>query len=190
MILALNPIQWGRHWIWAMLFVQRLAADSNRVARFKSLVLRHSDLLTRICYFYANSADEFKDMRQDVLINIWRGLDSYRGESMESTWIYRICLNTCISSLRQSLRIRKSVPLSVIFESHVYDSVEKDERIDRLHELIQNLNAQDRSIIMMWLDEKTYEDIAEVMGVCRNTVASRLRRIKEKLIQLNTKYND
>lgn len=172
-------------WEWVRLFAAAMtdSDEDSRLERFNSLVARHSNLLSRTCYFYAYNADDYHEMRQDALINIWRGIDSFRGECAESTWIYRVCINTCISSLRRkSRRGRKCVPLSALYESVPDSNPEEDIRVEQLHRLISRLGAEDRAIIMMWLDEMPYEDIASVMGLGRNTIATRLRRIKQKLI--------
>ncbi len=172
-----------------LMFADRVAnavVTDNQAARFNALIGRHSGLVSRICYMYAQSADEYQEMRQDTLINIWRGLGTFRGDSNESTWVYRICFNTCVSSLRlKSRRSKKYVPLSTLFESIPDSTPETDARVEQLHKLISCLSADDRAIIIMWLDEMTYDDIATVMGLGRNTVATRLRRIKTKLITLN-----
>lgn len=172
-------------WEWVLLFAAAMtdSDENSRLERFNSLVSRHSDLLSRTCYFYAHTANDYHEMRQDTLINIWRGIDSFRGDCAESTWIYRVCINTCISSLRRkSRRGRKCVPLSTLYESVPDSNPEEDIRVEQLHRLISRLGAEDRAIIMMWLDEMPYEDIASVMGLGRNTIATRLRRIKQKLI--------
>ena len=176
---------WRRVMMFADTIAGAVVAD-NRTERFETLIGRHAGLLSRICYMYAQSADEYQEMRQDALINIWRGLDSFRGDANESTWIYRICFNTCVSSLRlKTRRSKKFIPLSTLFESIPDSSTETDARVEKLHALISCLSADDRAMIIMWLDEMSYDSIADVMGLGRNTVATRLHRIKTKLITLN-----
>ena len=153
---------------------------------FLTLVRQHGGIISRVCFSYARDTDDFNDLRQDVLLNIWRGLAGFRGASCPQTWIYRIAFNTCISTVRQHGRRGIIVPLEGQPDKGEPMPAE-DERIDRLHEAIARLGTQDRAIIVMWLDECSYEDIAEVMGMGRNTVATRLRRIKGRLAQLMTR---
>lgn len=152
---------------------------------FLALVRQHGGIISRVCFSYARNAAEFDDLRQDVLLNIWRGLTGFRGTSSPQTWVYRVAFNTCISSLRQHGHYGVVVPLES--QSDMVEAVPaEDERIDRLHEAIAWLGTQDKAIIVMWLDECPYEEIAEVMGMGRNTVATRLRRIKCRLARLMT----
>lgn len=152
--------------------------------RFNIAIEEYGRLISGICFSYASDSAEFGDMRQDAYINIWRGLKSWRGESKMSTWIYRVVINSCISSMRSNANFfqnRESLgSIPVIADS----TSEEVERVEYLHSLIGSLCAADRACILLWLDEKSYDEIAEVMGTNRNTVATRLRRIKEKLSKI------
>ena len=110
-------------------------SDKSLELEFSAVISANSRLIDKICFFYASDPQEYEDLRQDIHINIWRGLVNFRDESRKSTWIYRICMN----------------------------------------------NPAEKSLLMMWLDERSYDEIAEVTGFNRNTVATKLRRIKEKL---------
>lgn len=155
------------------------------VKEFEETVGKYSALISKICYYFSNDSEEFKDLRQEVLVNIWRGWNKFRNDAKISTWIYRISFNSCISFQRKQKKHKDSVPLEQAFQ--LYDDTEKDylEKYKKMHSLIARLNYQDRAIILMWLDEKTYEEISELMGLNRNTLAVRLKRIKEKLIKLS-----
>ena len=148
--------------------------------RFMRMISDHSGIINRICYSYARDSFELDDLRQDVLVNLWRGLDSFRGESSEITWIYRVALNTCVSAARKSASRKETYPLSCIIEPTEERNSESD-HIILLYEMIASLPLEERAVILMWLDEMPYEEIAEVMGYPRNTVAVKLHRIKEKL---------
>ncbi|MDE5745315.1 MAG: sigma-70 family RNA polymerase sigma factor [Paramuribaculum sp.] len=156
------------------------SACSDSEERFMRLISAHSGIINSICYSYARNSFEFDDLRQDVLVNLWRGLDSFRGESSEVTWIYRVALNTCVSAARRSASRKETFPLSGIIEP-AEDSNGESDHIILLYEMIASLPFEERAVILMWLDEMPYEEIAEVMGYPRNTVAVKLHRIKEKL---------
>ncbi len=152
--------------------------------KFKELIAMESATISRICFSYSGSVAEFEDLRQDALINIWRGMEGFRKEASAKTWIYRVTVNSCLSTIRKQSRHRHE-SLEALYG--LIDSDDSDkEAIEQLHSTINLLNTEDRAIIMMWLDELSYDDIGAAMGLNRNTIASRIRRIREKI---TTKYN-
>ncbi len=158
-----------------------VSTESRRLEHiFTETVKSHDAMIRRICLGYAANPQDLEDLYQDVLVNIWRGLRSFRSESSIRTWVYRIALNTCVSTLRaRSNRPSQSSLEDVILVAD--DSVEKRESIKDLYECIATLNPIDKAIMMMWLDEYSYDEIAETIGITRNNVATRLHRAKEKL---------
>ncbi|MDE6637958.1 MAG: sigma-70 family RNA polymerase sigma factor [Muribaculaceae bacterium] len=147
---------------------------------FAETVHAHDAMIRRICLGYAVNPQDLEDLYQDVLVNIWRGMPSFRSESSVSTWVYRIALNTCVSTLRtRSNRPSHSSLDEVILVPD--DSQEKRDAIKDLYECIATLNPIDKAIMMMWLDEYSYDEIADTIGLNRNNVAIRLHRAKEKL---------
>ena len=147
---------------------------------FKEVITRENATISKICFSYSSSVADFDDLRQDALINIWRGMRSFRGEASRKTWIYRVTVNSCLSTIRkQSRHQHESL-------KGLYGLIESDdsnkEAIERLHSIISTFGTQDRAIIMMWIDEMSYDEISSVMGLNRNTIATRVRRIKEKII--------
>ncbi|HRF68283.1 MAG TPA: sigma-70 family RNA polymerase sigma factor [Muribaculum sp.] len=154
----------------------------NKDSAFDSLISMHGSTISKVCYFYAIDTDDFNDLRQEALINLWRGLDRFRGEAEMSTWVYRICLNTCVSYFRSNKKRRLSVPVDECPQL-IADDTDKSSMLKEMYNLINRLGPTDKALILMWLDNYDYETIAEVMGIPRNTVASRLRRIKERLVK-------
>ena len=146
---------------------------------FKELITLENDTISRICFSYACSVAEFEDLRQDALINIWRGMHGFRGESSSKTWIYRVTINSCLSTIRKQSRHRHE---SLEYLYGLIDSDDSDkESIEQLHRIINTLDPDEKAIIMMWLDELSYDEIGAAMGLNRNTIATRIRRIKEKI---------
>lgn len=129
-------------------------------------------------------ADDFNDLRQDTFVNLWRGLQQFRGDSQLSTWIYRVCLNTCVSTVRRRKGKSSLDPLDALNDIPEPSLESERDNSAMLHQFIAMLAPLDKAVIMMWLDERPYEEIAEVTGLKRNTVASRIRRIKEKLASM------
>lgn len=161
------------------------ASQKELEARFMALLKKEESLISSICFSYSGSTAEFEDLRQDALINIWRGLPSFKEESSSRTWIYRVVLNSCVSTIRKQVRHTKGAKsLEALYGMIADESPDDRERIETLHRLIGKLNAKDKAIILLWLDDASYEDIATVMGMPRNSVATRIHRIKERLTRL------
>lgn len=154
----------------------------ERERTFVRITEEYNSIISGICFSYATDPDDLKDLRQDIMINIWKGLQSYRGESSLSTWIYRVALNTCVSTVRKRSHRPVTVPIETRTEeqSSEADDALRD-KIAYLHSVIATLSSLDKAVITMWLDECKYEEIAEVTGISRSNVAVRINRIKQKL---------
>lgn len=157
------------------------AAGEPRTRELFATVMReYDDMVSRICFGYALTEAEFGDLRQDALINIWQGLPKYRGDSSLRTWIYRVTLNTCVTTLRKRYSEPDREDLERLY-SVIDESEERRHMIAEMHECISQLSAIDKAIMLMWLDEFSYDEIAATMGMPRNTVATRLRRARARL---------
>lgn len=171
-----------------------VAADTDkkraeeRERRFMETINLYDDIVRRICFSFASRGKDFDDLRQDALINIWNGLDKFRGDSDLRTWVYRVTFNTCVSTYRRSAKTSDFASLESA--AGLSDSDPGSlEAAGYLHALISSLNSIDRSIIIMWLDDYSYDEIADVTGLNRNTVATRIRRARESMKALSTKRN-
>ncbi|MDE6769476.1 MAG: sigma-70 family RNA polymerase sigma factor [Muribaculaceae bacterium] len=156
-------------------------SDYNK--SFTAMVIRHEKIIFSVCFFYANNDVPFEDIRQEVLISLFKGYRNYRKESSESTWVYKVCINTCLFSLRKlspKIKTLSFDEMPIIYFQDEND-LELKEKLEWLYSVIAQLNPMDKALILMWLDDIPYDDIASNMGIPRNTVASRLHRIKEKL---------
>lgn len=150
--------------------------------KFEKIIIQHRSIISKVCFLYAGE-EEFEDYYQEVLFQLWRSLPKFRGESEISTWIYRISLNTCISFIRKDRKMKK-VPLQQELNFSNND-VESKMQIRELYYLINQLNKLEKAMILLWLDEKSYEEIAAITGLSRNNVAVKLSRIKEKLKKMS-----
>lgn len=156
-----------------------MTSDATLEQEFKALIVRSNATISKICFSFAGSIAEFDDLRQDALINIWRGMKQFRGNSSPLTWIYRVTLNSCLSTVRNQAR-HKHESIEGLYGLIAPDDPNR-EAIEQIHRTITALKPQDKAIIMMWLDNLSYDDIAAAMGLNRNTIATRIRRIKEKI---------
>ena len=151
---------------------------------FEEAIAEYGGIITKICYYFASDPDEFKDLRQEVFYNIWKGMDKFRHDAKLSTWIYRISFNTCISFQRKEKKIEK-IPINSIKELPDENrELGKLEKYNAMLSLIRKLRYDERALILMWLDEMSYDEIASITGIKRNTVAIKLKRIKEKLVKM------
>lgn len=151
--------------------------------RFAEITATQGNLIASICLSFSRTREEFEDLRQDALLNIWNGLAGFRAESGTSTWVYRVTLNTCVSYKRRSRVSERQAEAFDEFYRNLYDdaTAEEQERYMLMHRLIASLRPVDRSIILLWLDDKKYDEIAEVMGMSREAVAARLKRAKDRM---------
>lgn len=149
---------------------------------FASLVKQHSRIINKVSYFYATEALPFDDLRQEIYINVWRSLEKFRGDSKMSTWIYRVAVNSALMALRSAKPKFETVNLGfspIDLSSELSD--EQRENLQAMHALIGRLGEMEKAVILLWLDEYSYDEIADTLGLKRNTVATKIHRIKEKL---------
>ena len=128
---------------------------------------------------FSNDADEVADLFQEVLVKLWNGYDSFQGKSDIKTWIYRVTLNTCITIDRKKRR-RNRAMLSM--DVDYFDRQEQETaQVRILHERIARLQPLDRAIILLWLEQISYGEIGEIVGISAKNVSVRLARIRVQL---------
>ncbi|MBO5456533.1 MAG: sigma-70 family RNA polymerase sigma factor [Muribaculaceae bacterium] len=149
---------------------------------FASLIKQHSRIINKVSYFYATDKMPFDDLRQEIYVNIWLGLGQFRGDSKISTWIYRVAVNSALMALRSSKQKIETVSLDfgILDISSEIDDAQR-ENLQTLRSLINRLEDIEKAIILLWLDEYSYDEIADTLGLKRNTVAIKIHRIKDKL---------
>lgn len=158
---------------------------SQKDKDFEKAIADFGCIITKVCYYFSASPDEFNDLRQEVLYNIWKGWDSFQNNSKLSTWIYRVCFNTCVSFRRKEKIQDQNISIEQIIDIPLEEDEAAIERYNTMYRMIRKLKYEDRALLLMWLDKKTYDEIASFMGMNRNTVAVKLKRIKESLIKMN-----
>lgn len=154
----------------------------NDNKEFINILMQNKRIIYKVCFMYADDNDDINDLYQEVVLSLWKAYQNFEGRSSVSTWIYRIALNTCITGLRKKKNY-DYVPLQQDID--ILDDCERDELLKQMYHLIHQLDNVDRMYIMLWLDEKNYDEIAEIVGVSRNNVAIRIHRIKEKLKRMS-----
>lgn len=160
-----------------------MKGEKENEQTFEALIKEHRRLIYKVCYLYAMDEEHLKDLYQEVMINLWQGFQSFKGEAKISSWIYRVSLNTCISFCRKHNKMTSTMPLESLF-GLMTEEEGKAVHLREMYRLISRLNRLEKAIILLWLDERSYEEIAGITGLSRNNIASKLKRIKEKLNEL------
>lgn len=151
---------------------------------FESIIKQYKANLYMICYMYAKDADEANDFFQETLIRLWQGFPKFRGESAINTWLSRICINTCITQLRKNRKRSTTIPLNIDVDILDEDK-EAGKQLSQMYALINQLSIFDKALILLWLDNMSYNEIADIMGISVSNVSVKLMRIKNKLKQMS-----
>ena len=147
--------------------------------QFAQTVKEHKSTIYTVCYMFSQDADEVNDLFQEVLVNLWKGFDSFEHRSDIKTWIYRVALNTCISLDRKK---RRAATVKVTMDINLFKDNDEDTRqVDMLHKRISKLHPFDRAIVLLWLENLPYEEIGQIVGISTKNVSVRLFRIREQL---------
>lgn len=156
--------------------------NNEQERHFADMVKQNRGTIYTVCYMFSQDADEVSDLFQEVMIKLWQGFDSFEGRSDIKTWIYRVSLNTCISIDRKKRR-RQTLPLQMdinLFKDRDEDTLQ----VSLLHRRIGKLRPFDRAIVLLWLENLSYEEIGQIVGITAKNVSVRLFRIKEELKQI------
>ena len=158
----------------------------NIELQFTKMVKEYRKTIYTVCYFFSKDTEEVNDLFQEILMNLWKGYGSFRGESSVKTWVWRVSLNTCSNFERKKKSSVQTIPLSVDIDSY-NDDDEHSRQIQILYDRINRLDVFDRAIILLWLESMSYQDIADVVGISLSNVTTRLFRIKEQLKSMSNK---
>lgn len=152
---------------------------NDKERSFERLVREQRGTIYSVCLMFAADNSEADDLFQEVLINLWKGFDSFRGESSPRTWVHKAALNTCISYDRKK-QSRKRAELEIEPEMLTPES-DTGRQVQMLRERISCLEPFDRAIVLLWLENISYEEIGAIVGISAKNVGVKLVRIREKL---------
>lgn len=155
--------------------------------KFVDILNNHRGLIYKVCNLYCSDPEDRKDLFQEIVLQVWKSLGSFRQESTLSTWMYRIALNTAITHFKKEKRSVNPVSIIGIEIPDISDSDDDGELLKGLFRAIEDLNKIDKSIILLYLEEKSYEEISEITGFSKTNVGVRINRIKTKLSNILTK---
>ncbi len=156
----------------------------QKEAEFIRIIKENEGVIFKITTMYTDNRDDQKDLYQDVVYQLWKSFDSFRAESKISTWMYRIALNTALTRLRKRKRMGNSVSIDIVVlqQTENYDS-EFEEKLKLMYAHIKQLNVLEKGLMLLLLEGKKYEEIAEITGLSPSNVGTRISRIKQKLKQ-------
>ena len=147
--------------------------------QFAQMVREQKATIYTVCYMFSKDADEVADLFQEVLINLWKGFDGFQGRSDIKSWIYRVALNTCITIDRKKKRKNKA---ELSMDINLFSDSDNDtKQVEMLRQRINRLKPFDRAIVLLWLENMSYDEIGAVVGITAKNVSVRLFRIKEEL---------
>ncbi|MBQ0034693.1 MAG: sigma-70 family RNA polymerase sigma factor [Bacteroidales bacterium] len=158
----------------------------HKEQQFTKLVQEQKATIYSVCMMFADERTETDDLVQDALIHLWEGFESFEGRSNIKSWVYRVTLNSCISFDRKRKHTDLvSIELADPGLLNGADSGSDAKQYRMLHERIQKLGPFDRAIILLWLEDMSYDEIAAIVGITVKNVSVRLMRIKEQLKQMS-----
>jgi RNA polymerase sigma-70 factor (ECF subfamily) len=151
---------------------------------FQHLVEEHKKILYKVCNSYCRERDSRDDLAQEIMIQLWRSFSKFDGRCLFSTWMYRIALNVAISFYRKERTRTRRVISDEQYLLEAADETEgQSEDIRRLYQFIEGLDPLNKALILLYLDENSYREIADVLGITETNVATKISRLKDKMKQ-------
>ena len=162
---------------------------STKEIEFVTLVQEHQNLIHKICRLYTNSDAEHKDLFQEITIQLWKAYSKFRGDAKFSTWMYRVGINTAISLYRKSKSRIQSFSFDDVSykipQTETYDDTQ-DQQLKSIYAAFNHLNDIDKAVILLYLEDKSYKEISDTIGISEVNARVKMNRIKKKLkTQLN-----
>lgn len=154
---------------------------------FEKQVTEYTPLIYKVCSLYAHTDQDKQDLLQEILIQLWRSYQTFKGASRFSTWVYRVALNTAIAGLRKKKHVVQSYDPNTL-PTDLLDieyNKQADENLQQLYLAIDQLNQTEKALVLLYLEDKSYEEMEEIMGISQGTLRVKMNRIKDKLRKLS-----
>ncbi|MEP6795327.1 MAG: sigma-70 family RNA polymerase sigma factor [Saprospiraceae bacterium] len=153
---------------------------------FVKLISEFESLIHKVCRIYAYTVADRQDLFQDVIVQLWKAFPKFKGEAKISTWIYRVAINTAITQLRKKKDFITTYDPSDLQahtdENHFLET--EDEQISQLYVAIEKLNQIEKAIVMLYMEERSYEEMEDILGMSQGNLRVKMNRIKNKLREL------
>jgi len=157
---------------------------------FERRVKEHELLLFKVCRIYAYTGADRQDLFQEIVIQLWKAYPRFKGESRFSTWLYRVAINTAISGFRKKkIFIKNYEPATMPEPAGEHDDwQDEEEKLQQLYNAIEQLNPVEKAIVMLYMEDRSYEEMQQIIGLSQGNLRVKMNRIKEKLRQLTKNY--
>jgi RNA polymerase sigma factor (sigma-70 family) len=154
--------------------------------QFEQDIGEHESLLHKVCRIYAYTDADRQDLFQEIVMQLWKSYPRFKGDAKFSTWMYRVAINTAITGLRKKKDFITSYEPDSM-PAHITDdnvSGQKEERIAELYKAIDQLNQVEKAIVMLYMEDRSYEEMEDILGISQGNLRVKMNRIKDKLRQL------
>ncbi|MDQ3021659.1 MAG: sigma-70 family RNA polymerase sigma factor [Bacteroidota bacterium] len=165
----------------------------QRKEEFLNLIQENRKIIFKICNSYCKNKDDREDLAQEIVYQLWKSFIGFNPDYKFSTWMYRIALNVAISFYRKDKKSRNTISIDehvIEIEDIIYDSNESGKNLNLLQRFINELKELDRALMILYLEEKNYKEISDILGISETNVATKISRIKFKLKQKFTNINN
>lgn len=157
---------------------------NTKEQEFMKIIREHERTIYTVCYMFSKDGDEVNDLYQDILVRLWKGFETFEGKSSIRTWIYRVSLNYCINFSNREKKQRERLNMDTGCTSEE-SGIERNLQIKQLYKRINTLGLVDRSVVLLWLEGLSYDEIGAILGISVKNVSFKLVRIKEKLKKMS-----
>lgn len=155
---------------------------------FTKAIKENEGLIYKMASVYTDAIDDRKDLVQEIIYNLWKSFDTFNQKSSLSTWMYRVAMNVAIYHLKKVKRKVPTVPIDGQYlDCNDTENSDFEEKLQVFKQHVDNLNLLDKGIVMLYLENKSYQEIAEIVGISESNVGTKIARIKDKLKQQITK---
>lgn len=163
--------------------------QTSKEKEFSQLVKDNQGLIIKVSRLYTNSPEDEQDLFQEIVLQLWRSYDSFKGQSKISTWMYRVALNTAITLFRKKTKSPQTDELMDFHQKNfMEDDDERQQQVSLLYKVVKMLPKVERAIVMMYLDDLPYKDIAENLGISEVNARVKMNRLKKTLKELMEKH--
>lgn len=156
-------------------------------AEFIALLSQHRNIIHKVCNLYMDSTEQREDLFQEITLQAWKSYQHFRGDARFSTWLYRVALNTAITYFKREQR-RTSVVLATDFPETTDVPDPAQEQLMAMYKAIATLSNIDKALVMLYLEDYSYQEIGDILGITANNVAVKMNRVKSRLKEESKKH--
>lgn len=149
---------------------------------FLEIIDGNQKIIHNVCRIYTDTTNDHHDLFQEILLQLWKGYQNFKGEAKVSTWIYRVSLYTAITHIKKVMKARE-VSAEIEVEKS-YEIINDDTYDELLHKAIERLDNNEKALIALYLDNKSYKEMSSILGITESNVGARINRLKNKLKEI------